>query len=508
MHARLMHQDRDFMVPGKPSAATRGIDQDLELETILTAMAGGDALVHDVAAAAFRQAPHNDHASIRHRQGIMRDAIACPRVIRDLYQLTSEAVEGKRRSYYGVAGRSPTSIVYGSTEVLRIFVAVLRQLRTVAEEAAPRVSSQGLADLFAMLRTEFPDAFFDEIDGHLTKLRFPHGMLVSARLGPDFRGTDYVLHETPSDRRGIVQRLFRSDRSAYTFKIPDRDETGAKRLGELRDHGANLAANALAQAAEHMLGFFKMLRTELAFYVGAIALRERLNTYGVATALPEVVSSSRLAWRFRGLSDVSLVLTQNGAVVPNDLDADGKTVVVITGANQGGKSTFLRSIGQAQIMMQAGLFVTAETFTGPLHTSVLTHYAREEDHTMARGKLEEELSRLDELVRASTPGSLVLFNESFASTNEREGSEIARQVVAALRECGVAVVFVTHLHDFAKQLATRSWPDLLFLRAERTPDGARTFKILPGEPLATSYGEDLYHEVFERDGPVTGSRDE
>jgi DNA mismatch repair ATPase MutS len=109
---------------------------------------------------------------------------------------------------------------------------------------------------------------------------------------------------------------------------------------------------------------------------------------------------------------------------------------------------------------------------------------------------------MSELVDLLSPNAVILFNESFASTNEREGSEIARQVVTALIEKGIRVMFVTHLSDFARGMFDRRRSDTLFLRAERRPDGVRTFKLLPGAPLETSFGEDLYREVFGDSSPV------
>ncbi len=115
---------------------------------------------------------------------------------------------------------------------------------------------------------------------------------------------------------------------------------------------------------------------------------------------------------------------------------------------------------------------------------------------MKSGKFDEELARMSAIADAISCDSLALFNESFAATNEREGSEIARQVVRALLEKRVKVFFVTHLYDFAHSLYERKMDDTLFLRAERLPDGTRTFRLIEGEPLETSYGLDLYREVF------------
>jgi DNA mismatch repair ATPase MutS len=169
------------------------------------------------------------------------------------------------------------------------------------------------------------------------------------------------------------------------------------------------------------------------------------------------------------------------------MDADGKELVLITGANQGGKSTFLRSIGLAQVMMQSGMFVVAERFAANIGEGIFTHFRRKEDPTMESGKFDEELR----------PNSLVLFNESFAATNEREGSEIARQIASALIEKKITVFFVTHQYEFAHGMHEKHLDNALFLLAERRPDVERTFKLAVGAPLATGYGEDLYKEIFE-----------
>jgi len=122
--------------------------------------------------------------------------------------------------------------------------------------------------------------------------------------------------------------------------------------------------------------------------------------------------------------------------------------------------------------------------------------------SMKSGKFDEELSRMSEIVEHITPDSMVLFNETFAATNEREGSEIARQIVTALLEKQVKVFFVTHLYDFAQGFYSQQMNGAIFLRAERERDGTRTFKLVEGEPLETSYGADLYKRIFEDYNPA------
>ena len=228
-------------------------------------------------------------------------------------------------------------------------------------------------------------------------------------------------------------------------------------MSELKDRGINLVANALAQSADHILSFFNMLRTELAFYVGCLNLHEQLAQMGEPISFPLPVTSSERRHSFQELYDVCLALTMKQKIVGNDVNADNKDLVIITGANQGGKSTFLRSIGLAQLMMQCGMFVPAESFCANICDGLFTHYKREEDATMKSGKLDEELSRMSDIVDNITSNSMSLFNESFAATNEREGSEIARQIICALLEKRIKIFFVTHLYEFAHGFMTRKW---------------------------------------------------
>ena len=146
--------------------------------------------------------------------------------------------------------------------------------------------------------------------------------------------------------------------------------------------------------------------------------------------------------------------------------------------------------------MQSGMFVPAESFCANTCERLFTHYKRKEDATMTSGKLDEELGRMSEIVDHMTPNALLLFNESFAATNEREGSEIARQIVSALVQRHVKVFFVTHLYTLARGFYDKGMANAVFLVAERRADGERTFRIIEGEPSQTSYGEDLYARIF------------
>ncbi|OPY70112.1 MAG: DNA mismatch repair protein MutS [Syntrophorhabdaceae bacterium PtaU1.Bin034] len=501
MKVFLLHKDQDFDLKRQLPWNAQALVQDLELNTLFDAMAGREPFLFEVAKKAVLRSLDNDVDTILYRQAVLKDCLKNPSIIREMYAVAVEAIERKKRSWWGFFSKSPSSILHGSIEGLHISVDILKKLRKIANEEAGKFTSDGFTTFFRMLEKELSDDYFDLVQHHLRILKFHDGVLISAELGKGNKGTNYVLRKPHNQKRSWMKRIIGKKQAVYTFSIHERDDAGAKALAELSDRGINLVANALAQSADHILRFFKMLQTELAFYVGCLNLHEQLAQMGEPIAFPVPAASSERRHSFRGLYDICLALTMRQKVVGNDADADHKDLVIITGANQGGKSTFLRSIGLSQLMMQCGMFVPAESFSSNICDGLFTHYKREEDTTMKSGKLVEELSRMSDIVDNITTNPVVLFNESFAATNEREGSEIARQITLALVEKGVKVFFVTHLYQFTHAFIATKMKNRVFLRAERQPDGTRTFKLVEGEPLETTFGEDLYHQIFESEAP-------
>jgi hypothetical protein len=496
MKALLMHRDRDFSLRQELPYNESALTEDLELDTLVGAMAGDDRFLFDVARQALLSGLRNDVDTVLYRQAILKDCLKNGAAVRDLYNLATEALEKRRKEWLGVFSHYPAGILGDAIKLLQMFMGMLRRLREITRRQAGRFESEGLTALGAMIERELSDEYFARVHNHLAELKFRKGILLSAELGERNEGVHYVLRLAQKKRPNWLRRLLGERPPGYTFRLHERDEAGARILGGMQNRAINGVANALAQSADHVRGFFEMLRTELAFYVGCLNLHERLASKGEPTCFPRPLPAGRRRRRFRGLYDPCLSLLMERPVVGNTMEADGKDLVIITGANQGGKSVFLRSVGLAQMMMQSGMFVAAESFEAGLCMGLFTHFKREEDATMKHGKLDEELARMSDMADHLAPNALVLFNESFAATNEREGSEIARQIVCALLERGVTVCFVTHHYDFAHSLFERKAGQAVFLRAERRDDGTRTFRLVEGEPLQTSYGEDLYREIF------------
>ena len=489
--ARRSDQDLQSLLPWNHAALT----QDLGLDIVFDGMANGDRFLFEVAKVALLSGAAQVD-TIQYRQEIYRDCVQHEPLVRQLYHVAVAAIQDERKNYWSSFGRYPSGTLSHALDIMQGFVAKLKQLRTIAHDHAGAFQSEGFRRLFTMLRRELSDDYLAEVQAHLLKLRFRYGVLISAGLGKGLKAAGYVLRKPHDDKRNWLARLLAPAPKGLTVRLHPRDEAGARALSEIRDQGVNLVANALAQSSDHILSFFAMLRTELAFYIGCLNLQKHFAELAQPFCLPVPHDAGTSRLTFSGLADASLLLSGRRPVIANDLDADGKRLIIVTGANTGGKSTFMRSFGLAQLMMQAGMVVAAESFVAETCTGLFTHYKREEDAAMESGKLDEELKRMSAIVDGLAGGAMVLFNESFAATNEREGSEIAAQITLALRERGIKICFVTHLYEFAHRLHAGKIGDAIFLRAERLADGTRTFRMIEGEPLQTSYGEDLYDAVF------------
>ena len=494
MKVRLLHPERDpDLAPRLPWQLQDLVEQDLELRRVYKAMAADDAFLLDTAKKIVPLTV-TDPDVIVYRQQVLADCLANPAVVHQIYDIAADAVEVRRKVFLGgLRSRDPQAILRRSVRILELLAANLRQLRVLSDQHADQFRSAGFRQLLAMIDEQVCDEYLQQLDADLSELHLPRGVLLSAQLGVANRGERHMLHQPP--RRSWWDKLT-GNHDGCEFAVDERDEAGAQALTELAGRAINDIANTITQSADHVQAFFERLRTELGFYLGCVNLHERLTRSGVPSCFPIPTPIGAPQFYCRDLRDVGLCLTASKTVTGNDVDAEGKSLIVITGANEGGKSTFLRGLGAAQVMMQAGMFVTAESFRANARDGVFTHFKREEDASLTHGKLDEELARMSQIADYIGATSLLLCNESFASTNEREGSQISRDVLQAMVESGVKVVFVTHLYDLAHSLYARHDPADLFLRAERRPDGVRTFRLTPGQPKPTSYGEDSFRRVF------------
>ncbi|MCO8273833.1 hypothetical protein M1L60_24865 [Actinoplanes sp. TRM 88003] len=474
-----------FAEPPAPAPHAEQVAADLGLPAVIDAMADGEELIAETARAVLLSVPPSPEQVAR-RQGVLTDFLNEPDFARELYDVAERAHQAERDAGRTVFVDTPEALLKKSVTALTAFVQLLRELRRVTERYRPRVSSAGVTQFCTLVGEQFDEAYLESATACLDRLVVRGDLLVSARLGAAF-----VMREPHRQARSLFRRGGRTNQPSATYKVPAGDEGGHRALGSLRDQALAGLAEDTILAARQVLAFFTALRAESAFYRGCLNLRRALRERGATVVLPVVREGTSGEFNARGLYDPGLQLRLDHPAAANDLDAGSATLIMVTGANRGGKSTFLRSLGLAQLMAAAGMFVAATTFTAPARSGVFTHFAQDEDTTRTSGKFDEELRRMSRIADAVAPHALLLLNESFQSTNEREGSDIARHILDAMTGAGVTVVFVTHLHALADGcFADRDRFPAVFLRADRD----RSFQLREAPPEASSHGADLWKQ--------------
>jgi DNA mismatch repair ATPase MutS len=473
---------------------SKDLEKDLDLETIFIAMAGKDAYVFDVCRKTILKSL-TDRETIIYRQDVLKDAIDNQPLIRKIYSTIVNAVSEAKKQRFWISHSNPEFVLHESISVLKIYLTAMENIREMGRAALPSLHSEGFRQLFSMMIREFSPEFIGMVSGHLENLRFPRGIYVRGGLGAGNALTGYtlVVPDVRPDR--IMERIANIREPHYTYVLPDRDESGAQAIAAMRARSILEIAEIISESAENVLAFIDKLKEETAFYLGCTNLWNKLRSIGASVSFPMPENDANSGTSYEGIYDTALCLKTGQTPVGNSLHTEFDSVIFITGANKGGKTTLLRAMGQAQLMMQSGMFVAAESFSTYIAGSICTHFKREEDSGMSMGKFDEELSRMSAIVDHISVGSRLLFNESFSSTNVREGVELATQILNALLARGMKIIFVTHFNELAEAyIGSRHRPT--FLRAERLADGTRTFKVLRTDPAPTSFGYDIFLRVF------------
>ncbi len=471
---------------------------DLGLKPILNIMASGDEfLLKNSTAFLLNSADSIDE--IIYRQEILKDFIENNEIALKIYEIASSFLKEAQKQFFWFSNNESLSMQI-SIDVLKLFAKQMDQIREIMSIISKKIKSRGLKKFNHVVTEVFHSEYMQEILNNLERLQFKDGITLSVSLGMGNEGKDYILHKPGVKKKNIKKIMGETIEQHYTYTLADRDISGGEEIVDIRNRGIRSAAMALKKSAENSMKFFKDLRCEIGFYLASLNLLEEIKKRSGRYCFPEPLEIGTDKLRFNGLYELGLMLATKSTVVPNNIDGGDKRLFVITGTNRGGKSTFLRSIGQAQLLMQCGMFVPAESFISSIVTGIFTHFKHEEDITMERGKFDDELSMMNDIAAYIRKNGMLLFNESFSSTNTREGSEIAMQITNALLENGIRIFFVSHLYEFASAMMDQNDTSSMFLIAERTNAGEHTYKIIQGSPSVTGHGMDLYKKIFNTSG--------
>lgn len=540
MNVFLLYPDREWSYPEK-YFDSNSIVQDLGLKTLFN-MASKEVFAENGEVKKILDSdpyinstmskvmlcPLKTAQEIYYRQDIIKDCLENEDFIIELYAMTKRMLDEwdrlGRKVMNKQGGQDNMTKLITRIHELNLFINTLTAMKELFRKYSTNLNSEGLKNLRKRLETQFSDELQADLERIAECISFyisggqeKNGVamvnktriVIECGIGNGMKMANLKLKDVvcemkryrdPKSAIGKVQEYINSF-------IPDSvsvqsSMTTQQQATTLEYNVVKYIVSFTGPFMDEFEAFFDNMYLQTAFYRGAVNLRHHMKRFHLEYCYPRVCEKDKL--QFHDLKEFVMCIEQRVDAVGNTCNIDGKMLIIITGANQGGKSTFLRSLGIAQVMMQCGLPVAAVGFQSAIFPSLFTHFTRREDSEMNSGRLDEELGRMSQIVDNLGPDSLILLNESFATTTEKEGSVIAYDIIKALNEQGVKIVTVTHLLSFAQKVYAETQAkldagetvDTTFFCAERKDDGSRTYKMIQSVPELTSFGLDLYEKMI------------
>ena len=187
-----------------------------------------------------------------------------------------------------------------------------------------------------------------------------------------------------------------------------------------------------------------------------------------------------------------------GGIVPNDISFDNKSLFVVTGPNNGGKTAFVRAAGISVIFFGAGAPVFAKKAKMSAGLNIHSHFTANETHIKESGRLQDELNRLNGVIKSCDNFSFIILNETFAGTNSIKALALFEDFLQSLANINFLCVYVTHFHNIAFCVEDKTaGGQKLYDKCDNliavmdNESGVRTYRILPVKPSDTSYSKDI-----------------
>lgn len=239
---------------------------------------------------------------------------------------------------------------------------------------------------------------------------------------------------------------------------------------------------------------------EFIFYIRWADYLQKVKDLGIPLCKPEITDNANRELYAKGLYNFKLAVQRVEGkeldIVCNDLEFNEQhRIYIMTGPNRGGKTTLTQAAGLVFLFAQCGIYAPCESVTLSPVDCIYTHFPVDENKTVNLGRLGEESKRMSEIFAQASDESLLLFNESLATTSFAEGLYIAKDVVRALRYLGARTIFNTHMHELAMTLdevnTQIEGDSMVASLITGIHDGQRSYKIFIAPPEGVSYAQDI-----------------
>lgn len=491
------------------------------------------------------QPAHDPHV-LDYRQAVIADLLRMPELTSGLEAVLEKIVALERYMNEPQWQESELRKVAWRLSELENYIECIDLLDALFQGAGEQLESEALGKLRDMIRALAEDELLislkAELPDLLAQIRGIKSVTIGVNLDGQLRPVEATLLSINTDRfRGesssLLSRIFGQNHTPdshegvgplhrardefgngiFNARLPERENPLMhplfRDLAEIMDQISRPIAQILRNYTRVSGRMLITLDSEIAFYLGAVQLIRHLQNQGLPMCRPEIAPMDDRILNLTGLYNLNLALHLTDERKPNSLredivsndvafGAEGR-IFILTGPNRGGKTTYTQAIGLAQVLFQAGLYVPAQRARMSPVDGIYTHFAVEERPDLEAGRLGEEAKRLSEIFAHATRHSLILMNESLASTSAGESLYLAKDIVRVLRSLGTRAIFATHLHELAAACETLNAETpgdskivsiVSMVTIEENGDGTiarRTYKIVPSPPMGVSYAREI-----------------
>lgn len=449
------------------------------------------------------------------RQDILEDFINIPQLEILLYNSIHTIYEGSLSVYARTGSTQSFFELNDNISQMEAFVDCMEKCHSFVLEYGGKIKSAGIKVVLREIESHYNSDDFKKLIGEIKELKTVlendiQSVTIGINLDNLMRPTEVMLlsvDKEPIRKATLFERLFRKDKKSeplsevYVRKYKDGQvaEIDKKLFQELDALGRDYirrANTAMNRCYVECTDFLVKLSPQIDFYVGAKGLCERAAKTGLPVCRPKIVSKEKRIFICRDMHDpvlsnktAALIFRGDEArpILTNDcrLDDDAR-IFLITGTNNGGKTTYIRSVAVNRILAQAGLYVYAgEAEISPC-SSVFSHYPLEEKVGIDTSRFTEECRELKRTIESADEYSLVLLNESLSSTNPYDSLIIAEELLKIFADIGCSMLYTTHIIEMT-EIPDKINPNapkscLGTLTAECDESGRPTYKITAGKP--------------------------
>lgn len=414
----------------------------------------------------------------------------------------------------------------------RLYTSAVTKLLSVfenygyASNTTQKVSSKGFLSFYNFLKSYCAS---DQFTALCHDVQMTEQALCRLTFRMELSGTKLILHddyETFDARAEIMRRCNMEIKNAASESAPPKMLCPFTNILELEDFEGLLLSmmqkghkdvfQGLEEFSKKYTVFFEPLllqfEEEIQVYLAVREFITSMQKQGFPFTLPEIVSletsSSSEAAHFLLQDNYDLALACKYSFTPekvikNDCALFPKEhFFVITGPNQGGKTTFARAVGQAVYFHQMGFPIAGTKAVMPVFPALLTHFPAEEDVKTGSGKLKEELNRLEPMIHSEIEYGFVILNELFTTATSYDAEIMGKQILKSFMDKGFLGIYVTHIQELAQ-----NWEKGIISIAALVDkdEKTRTYHIVRAKAKGLAYAQTIaekyqlsYEDILKR----------